>query len=275
MKTIDEIIQQQQILTSSQHVIISLIQQLDKEETTLETLAHQIGNDPALSARLLKLANSSFFGMSSKVASIQSAILVLGMSTVKKLAISISLSQQAKDQKDLMHFWKDNLMIAYCAEWLAEKTGCQKEISFVAGLLHDVGTLVLFTEFPDQFVSLVHEECHGPGILAKEQSFFGFDHTELGSQLALNWHFPEPIIQAIKSHHVGEAATIGPVAGVVFCAEELVGYYTCPTAAETFSPIDQLPGDLIRFLGLDQEKMANWKNQLEVISHQVDAILME
>ncbi|WP_026182642.1 HDOD domain-containing protein [Leeia oryzae] len=275
MSTMDTYISEQNGLPSSEHVIMELIRKIDDTEVALDTLVHQIGNDTVLSARLLKLANSSFFGMSSKIGSIQSAVLVLGLANVKKLAISVSFLNTKGASPILIDFWRRNLLIAYCADWLAHKTGHPQDICFVGGLLHDIGMLLLYSKDPESFSQLVHDQQCGMELIIKEKEILGFDHTELGAMLAKQWHFPEDIIQSIRCHHTSQAATISHIALIVYCADELVNLYKSITASENTEINTSIPADLIQYLGLAPEQLSDWIIELEKMANGVDSILLE
>lgn len=259
-------------LPSAQHIVWELIRMLDAPESSAHQVAACISHDQALTARVLGLANSSFYGLSSRIGTVQDAMLVLGMQHVRRLAISVSLSQVAVHRPELQAFWAHSLRIAWNAEWLAGKLACHRDTCFIAGLLHDVGLLLMYDEQAERFTQWVHSQRDGCELLQAERDELGFDHAELGAELGRLWHFPEAIIQAIASHHIDAAMRVGPVATIVYSADELV-HVLQQGRADPDTPC--LPDPILRFLGLDQALWQAWLDQQADISQRVTSTLGE
>ena len=201
-------------LPSLSAVVVELLTSMEDEEVDVHVLGAKIAHDQALTAKTLRLANSSFYGMPSKVTTIHQAISVLGFHSIRTLvtacAISGSFPPGASGQFDFKAFWRHSVATAVCAKLLALRFKLNPDTAFTAGLLHDIGTLVLATRFPDEYARmLAHRSEHDCEISEAEQAVFGLDHAAAGSALAAYWKFPEAIQRAVAEHH-GEAWA-GPV----------------------------------------------------------------
>lgn len=184
------------------------------EKQNLSILADKIAQDPATVARILRIANSPFYGMSREIGSLREAIILLGVNRVRDMLISACflkiLPARHKDF-DYPSFWHHSLAVADCARQLGMHTGISLDIAFTAGLLHDIGRLVIVFVFPDEYSRLI-KEPH-PNRLETERLIIGFDHVEIGSRVAQRWNFPFAIQEAIEQHETppaqGAAISLG------------------------------------------------------------------
>ncbi|WP_317202942.1 HDOD domain-containing protein [Janthinobacterium sp.] len=200
------IIKHIQNLPSLPVVVIELLSSMEQEDIDVHLLADKITLDQSLTAKTLRLANSSFYGMQSKVTSIQQAIAVLGFHSIRTLVTACSISgafaAPAGRQFDFRGFWRHSVATAVAAKTLAPRLRQNAETAFTAGLLHDLGTLVLATSFPDRYAeALAWRSAHDASVAAAERAVFGFDHALVGSELAAHWKFPAAIQAAVAQHH--------------------------------------------------------------------------
>lgn len=209
---LNDVIRRIHDLPSLSAVVVELLTSMEDEDVDVHVLGAKIACDQALTAKTLRLANSSFYGMSSKVTTIPQAISVLGFHSVRTLvtACAISSSFPAGGQFDFKSFWRHSVAVAVCAKLLAVRFKLKPDTAFTAGLLHDIGTLVLATRFPAEYARvLAHRAQHDCYIIVAEQAIFGLDHAATGSALAAYWKFPEAIQRAVAEHHSETCA--GPV----------------------------------------------------------------
>lgn len=203
---INEVIKRIRDLPSLSAVVVELLASVDDDEADLHVLGVKIAHDQSLTAKTLRLANSSFYGMPSKVTTIHQAIAVLGFHSIRTLvtacAISTSFPPGTGGRFDFKAFWRHSIATAVCAKQLAVHLKLNPDTAFTAGLLHDIGTLVLATRFPAEYAQVLawrqEHDCH---ILEAEQAVFGLDHTAAGSALAAYWKFPVTIQSAVADHH--------------------------------------------------------------------------
>lgn len=202
----DDIIKAVRDLPSLPAVVAELLATMDQDDIDTHALAAKITLDQALTAKTLRLANSSFYGMPAKVTSIQQAVSVLGFHAIRTLVTACSVTESFKpapgNQFDFPAFWRHSIASAVCARVLAPHVRVNPDTAFTAGLLHDLGTLVLATRFPDDY-RRVHawRRQHDCGAAPAQMAVFGIDHASVGSALARHWKFPAPIQAAVADHH--------------------------------------------------------------------------
>ena len=191
-----------QKLPSLPSVVLEILESFDNERMDVSTLAGKIANDQALVARVMRVANSAFFGLSGQVGTIFEAISVLGFNNLRGLvtaAAIINASPKNLGQFDLVVFWRHGICTAACAKVLAKRLGLNPEIAFTAGVLHDIGKLIIAMEYPAEAKAV--DEGSDESLLEAERHLIGYDHAALGGELAKRWKFPQTIQDAIRLHH--------------------------------------------------------------------------
>ncbi len=192
-------------LPSMPKVIIDIMQSFDNDKIDTSTLAKQIESDMGIVAKVLRVANSPFFGLSGQISSIFEAIVVVGFNNLRGLVTSAAIINALPKQLntlDLQLFWQHSIRTAVCARMLAKTVGIDQEAAFTAGLLHDVGLLVIgmhFTETMEE--NNLPFDAGTPESLQFEREWVGMDHATLGGEVAKYWHFPDTMSQAIAQHH--------------------------------------------------------------------------
>ncbi|MYN11099.1 HDOD domain-containing protein [Pseudoduganella aquatica] len=206
LPTMEDVARRVQDLPSLPAVVGELLACVGQEGLDLQVLAGKIALDQSLSAKTLRLANSSFYGMPSRVTTIQQAVAVLGVHNIRTLVTACSVTGSfrgmAGSSFDLPAFWRHSVATAACARALARPLRQNPDTAFIAGLLHDLGTLVLATRYPDEYAMLeahrVQQDCSQSEA---ERAIFGFDHAGIGGALAARWQFPLQIQRAVARHH--------------------------------------------------------------------------
>jgi putative nucleotidyltransferase with HDIG domain len=194
-------------LVSPPEVCIKLVDLVDSPKSTAHEIGEVISSDPNLSARLLKLVNSSFYNYSGRIDTLSRAIAIVGTRELYSLAISVSAVRAfSKIPAQLINmdtFWRHSLFCGIIARYLAKRCGIlHPERLFVAGLLHDIGELVLFARAPEKSRDLMLMAEGDENVLAyAERQEFGFNHAELGGLLATLWKLPETLVEAVSCHH--------------------------------------------------------------------------
>jgi putative nucleotidyltransferase with HDIG domain len=197
--------------------ISEVISACDDQDMTVGQLSQVVLRDQSLTANILKLANSSFYGHSRRVTTVTEAVVVLGFSAIKSLAISSHTARLLSGglpgyglQRG--ELWRHSIAVAFTARRLAvELKLAPVEEAFVAGLLHDIGKLILSSYMENTFdeVTRIAQERRIPFHLVEAQ-LLGFDHAELGAQIANAWSFPPELEEAIRFHHAPHDATLKP-----------------------------------------------------------------
>jgi putative nucleotidyltransferase with HDIG domain len=213
-------------LPSLPSVVNELILALSDEGLSVNQLAHGIEKDQALSARALRVANSPFYGMPKPVSSIHDAIVVLGFRAVSSLVTTAALTDFFKtpslDWFDQSSFWRHSLGTAVCARRLAGRARLDPEIGFTAGLLHDIGRLLLVVCCAEQYEAVTRwRDRHDAYLLDAEREVLGVTHAEAGEALARHWHFAPEIQVAVATHHEPAAGSQPSYADLAHVADIL------------------------------------------------------
>jgi len=242
--TLPEVLHKIHALPSLPAVVLELLTSLDQENVNLDTLARKISLDQALAAKTLRLANSSFYGMQRQVTTIGEAIAVLGIQTVRNLATTAALigsfPGDTSTAFDFITFWRHAIGTALCARSLAAQLGLNPEQAYIAGLLHDIGRLVLVTQFASHYAAMAGpDDVNTADITQAERAVLGLDHAMVGEALARHWKFPDLIQQAIAQHHSPETPSthdIPPLARVIHVANALAHALDMPTEQDSALP---------------------------------------
>ena len=164
--------------------------------------------DPAITSKMLKLANSAYYSLPQKVLNIKRAVVLLGFKTVKNLAIATSVCDLFKSKGKINNYsredlWKHSVVVAVCAKSIAQSTGLKiGEDIFTAGIMHDIGIIMEDQYFNADFIRVLENpSLEEVGLIEAERTVFGFDHSSFGEKIALQWKIPKEIAEIIASHH--------------------------------------------------------------------------
>lgn len=224
-------------------VVVDLLDYLRGSEVDAGQLAHKIARDPALATKLLRVANSSFYGLQSQVASVQDALVVLGLRAVGTLVTAAAIVRHcqalAATSEDQRTFWRHCGGTAICARVLARRVGISPESAYTAGLLHDLGRLILMARFPRAFAEiLTYRAAHDCYRVEAEREVLGFDHAQVGAALVTRWKFPAEIVAAIAFHHgtADQPAASSSLVDVVHVADAMAHILGFPNGEEDLVP---------------------------------------
>lgn len=202
-------------LVSLPEVCIRINEMLDDPNVTVASLGSVIIQDTSLTARLLKMVNSSFYGYEAKVETVSRAVTVIGLRELRGLVIAASaiemFSAVPEASLNKVRFWRHSLYCGVIARLLAEQCNVlHSERLFVAGLLHDIGKLIIAQRLPDVTKQILEEVqlCQRPEIEI-EKAILGFTHAEVGCELMTAWNMPEALINSVSHHHAPQAAENG------------------------------------------------------------------
>jgi putative nucleotidyltransferase with HDIG domain len=204
-------------------VSMELLSSIDDEQSNIDLITQKVSRDQLVVARLLRIANSPFYGLRGRVNSIQDAVVVLGLRQVRMLALAASLSTRFSTAVvpgfSLRDFWRHSMLTGLSAQALALRLHLPQENAFVAGLLHDIGRLVLATCFPKHLTEiLAFQHQNQADSLAAEFHILGMNHADIGLILSRQWGFPDTLCEAIANHHAPERCPPKSFAIVVLAA---------------------------------------------------------
>jgi two-component system, cell cycle response regulator len=244
-KLLEQILEVRQ-LPSLPAVAVRVLELARQKDAGFGAIAVAISSDPALSAKVLKTVNSSFFGIPQPVKTINQTLVMLGLQAVKTLALGFSLARSLKGKEDeefdYVRFWRQSLFSAVASRALAEMSrAADRDEAFLAGLLSDLGTLAMHKALGREFDALLKASQGDQVELVRlSRKALGLDHAEVGAALAERWRFPESLVETIRRHHdLNERESTKPglveVVGVgIFCGQAFAakksGLLECATA---------------------------------------------
>lgn len=228
----------QSLLESLDHLpvipaVAARLLSLNDDATSALEVSQVISTDPVLTATLLRVSNSAYYGFSRRLSTVREAVLLLGFKQVRQIAVGASVMRSWKraaggaDEFDMDLFWGHSMSVAVMAETAARKFSAGRpEEAFTAGVLHDVGVLALREAMPLQFRAAIRAASSGTELLIAEREHIGLTHDEVAEALADRWQLPERLVDAIAHHHdAGLSPSAGGLAGVVGAADQVAERY--------------------------------------------------
>ena len=273
----DDVVRTLDDLPSLPAVVMELLNSIDQDDVDISVLAKKVSYDQALTAKTLRLANSSLYGLQVKVTTIQQAITYLGFQTTRNLitaaAVTGCFAEGHCPGFDHKAFWRHSIATAACAKVLARQMRFNQDYAFTAGLLHDIGRLVLVSCFPNQYSeTIAYRDQHDCYLLEAERAVLGVDHVDAGMALAEHWNFSDTMRLAIGGHHDPEAPGAGFLAAIIHVADAIVHALD----------LAQMPDDLVppvstvawTALGLDEEIYLQLFRETELQYEEISMVLL-
>ncbi len=251
------LVEDMSILVSPPDVYLKITDMIASDMASADEFSEIILCDPGLTARILKLVNSSYFGLPSKVDTVSRGVAILGMSELSSLVYSVcavqSFSRISSGVTNMNTFWRHGVYVGLCAKALAIRLNClNSERLFVAGLLHDIGTLAINAKFPEVVEAMILNAAGDESkIVSAERESLGFDHAYLGALILENWNLPEATCDAIRYHHEPRAAQVTTLEANILCTADILANYSgTGSFSETIAAEDDMPADLSQLLNL-------------------------
>ncbi len=228
--------------------------------SSINKICQTIMVDQSLTARVLRMSNSSFYGRSKQVATLNEAIILLGFKTLRSLAVASSthsMYQGVPDKAFREKLWEHTLEVALASRLIASAARHpQAEEAFIAGLMHDIGKLVLTQKLNDQYRKIIATvEQTGRSHIEVEKEILGFDHAEVGRLLLQKWAFPRLFVRAVAEHHDprDEREYPLPLAFIVHLANHIAAPASAAPAIMSLPDLAELPS--ARALGFDAARL--------------------
>ena len=227
-KRLDDLVRQVRDLPSLPTSVTRVMQLTNDPKAGLSDVAQALASDQGLAARVLKLANSAYYGSSRRIGTVSEAVVILGMRTTRNLTLATSC-QDMLEREVQGYFlprgalWRHSLACAAAAQNLAKRANFRgTEEAFVAGLLHDIGKVVMSAYLKAEFAKVLTRVAKGKLTFSDaEREALGFDHAEVGARLLERWNLPTTLVTAVRHHHVPSQAPDSPLAALVHIADTI------------------------------------------------------
>ncbi|HNU84277.1 MAG: HDOD domain-containing protein [Pseudomonadota bacterium] len=184
---------------------------IENPKVSLNEISHFISQDPALTTKILQMVNSALYGFPGRISSVNHAVMLLGLNVVKGLLLSVSVFEIM--HKAMIGLREHSIGVAIVSREIARKKGLKEpEEVFVAGLLHDVGKVILTLAWPEEYDRTVREaESAGIAIFDAERNQFSETHAAVAGWLSEKWHFPKKLCECIANHHRPQTSALAPL----------------------------------------------------------------
>ena len=265
------LVEQSPQISSLPTIFYQINEAVEDPECSFVEIGEIISGDPSLSARLLRIVNSSFFGFPSKIETITHAVTIVGTAQLHDLALATTVVNQFKGvSKDLLNmekFWLHSVATGLAARIIAVyRREPNADRFYLMGMLHDLGRLILFLNVPDQMEKVMSQYARAGLLHDAEDEVMGADHAGVAGMLMEVWKLPEMLQEAVAYHHMPNqaphyptAASIVHVADIIANAMELGtcgDYYVSPLNAKAWEILD-LPTNLLSSIVEQVDRQAN------------------
>jgi len=274
-----DILRQDHQLPALPQVFLELQQAISSSSTSADDLAAIISQDPGLTAFLLRMVNSAFYSLPMQIDTISRAVTVVGVNQLSTLAVGTSVISLFKDIPeevlDMEQFWKHSVACGLIARRLCRITGQgDPERSFVSGLLHDIGQLIMLQAEPERAAAVhTHARSKDALLFVEEKALLGFDHATLGGMLLRKWNFPFVLVAAVLEHHQPKANQKEAEPALVHCAETIATGLGIGSSGEYFvQPPDM---EVWNSMGLTPERIDEMVEDLDEELEEAFQILIE
>lgn len=267
-------------LATLPEVTAKIISTVEDPKSSVAQLHKIVAHDPALVTRILKVVNSAFYGLPGQVATVDRAIVMLGLNAVKNIALAASLGQMFRGQKLCDGFtakdlWAHCVSVAVVARELAKQMKLPiAEEAFLSGMIHDIGILISLQTWPEQMrAACDRAKATGGDFCAIERDIIGVDHPALGRALAERWRFPTACLDVVGGHHQitsGTAANHQLIALVrvadILCCQTKHGFNLTANSQE-------IDPQWLASVELDPTVIANVRNSIDSVIEKSAALL--
>lgn len=253
MNPIDDFFNSITALPSLPKVVLEVMEMLGQEDVALNALARKVEHDTVIAAKVLKMANSSYYGATRAIKTVDDAIAILGLSKLRTLVVAsgITASVPAQPELDLQGFWKHSLVTAGISREIAGELEQNVELAYLVGLLHNIGGLLIQMVFPkiSAEVKLAYADSSAEERQRIEHEAIGLDHCQISEELANRWNFPREISRILRYYATPFDKSAGELAPVVYLAAHIAGGLERGDSAEAI--LQSLNADVAHALSIN------------------------
>lgn len=251
-------------------VVQELIESFRNENVNSHEIAEKLSKDQAMTAKVLRMANSSKYGGHRQVGSVNDAAVLVGFNALRTMVLASGLSSSIQSPKgfDLEKFWHKGFSIAILSKWLAQfSPQVDNEVAFTAGMLHDIGGLLTHILVNEKALEIDRVVEKGADRIEMENSHLGFTYPEAGAELACRWKFPEEIVDGLR-HQLAPTSADGEyhkLSAILLMANHL--YQQLNEPVETI--VSSLPNNHIEQLTMDKIRLIDRIDEIKHIEDEV------
>jgi putative nucleotidyltransferase with HDIG domain len=259
-------------------VAMKVIEVASDVDSSIRDLEAAVARDQAIASTVLRLSNSAYYGMPGRISTLSRAVLVIGSDKLKSVvyaACTESLFRKSKSSFEDRILWEHSLATAIVGRFLSKRLGHPSgEESLVAGLIHDIGKVIMDTNARDKYQWVLQRvKNEHETFVAAEREVFGFDHADVGGLVARKWSLADNLVEAVRCHHNPSAATVDPKLSAIInlangiCVKleigperlpdlDLASLPSCDILALDRETLDCLPEEALACLELERQSLA-------------------
>ncbi|PIQ98826.1 MAG: HD family phosphohydrolase [Nitrospinae bacterium CG11_big_fil_rev_8_21_14_0_20_45_15] len=255
-------------VSSAPVVYLKLKEAIKDPDSTFDDFSLILSSDAAICARLLKIVNSAFYGFSSKIETVTHALNILGVLQIQDLALAISVMEKfdgiPPELVNMDSFWRHSIACGVISRKIALDFDLKNsERCYVAGLLHDIGSLIIFKKNAETELEILKDcEANGTNLFKEETKRFGYDHADVGGALLESWGLSYSLIRVALCHHFPQGADVdSPLADVVHIADHVAYDMGLGTSGELFVP--ELSEGILEKLEIPADYIQDFRKDVE------------
>lgn len=271
---LDDLFSKAQELPTIPEVVQELIQSFENDDFDVDDIAKKVGMDQVLTAKVMRLANSAKFGGNRTISSVNEAVVRMGFNALRTLVLASGFTSafKAPEGFDLNQFWRDSFGVAELSRWLAGHSKVESETAFTAGMLSNIGRLMVHLMLPEKAQEIERVIEKGGDRLELERGAWGFTSDEAGARVAKMWKFPDAIVDGI-SHQSAPQAGEGDQS--LACLIHLSSYLYAAQQNEISDEdiIENFPSDVAKAGGVDLSAVMDSLAECRELDSGIDALL--
>lgn len=256
-------------------IVQELLASFNSQDSDADEIAHKLSQDQALTAKVLRMANSSHFGGNRTIGTVNDAVVLLGLSSLKTLVMASGLTSaiKAPPSVDINEFWRQSFATAGIARWLCQfcNADVDRDLAFTCGMMHNVGAILIGILCPDDAAIMQPLIAQGAQRADLESSRLGFNYAEAGAELAIRWKFPTEMAEAIR--HQLKPANAEPeqaLAELMFLSNYIAQMNQAEDKAEWMA---SFPKDSAAKLGIDMVALLDRIDEVDGLDSDFQALL--
>ncbi len=257
--SLDDIISGVNEIPALPHVVVTVMQMTEDPNSTVQDINNALNKDQAMTARVLRLANSAFYGFARRIGSVTEAVVFLGFKTIRGIVLAAAVSDIMNRKLDGYalekgELWKHSQACAIAARTIARRAKYSNiDLAFTVGLLHDIGKLILNQTLKEAYIEVVEKvENEDKTFLQAEDEVLGFNHAIVGGKIVEKWKLPNQLVEAILYHHEPDLAPNDKaLVAIVHIADVLCVSLGIGIGIDGM--LYQLHSDCLSILGLNEE----------------------